>query len=48
VEVDAGGDLDDDDRGDDPVDGEAERRPPAGVGDEPGSVLPEVLDAMAV
>jgi len=46
VEVDAGGDLEYDDHGDDPVDGEAERRPPAGVGYEPGSVLPEVLEAM--
>jgi hypothetical protein len=41
--VHAGGDLDGDDRGHDPVDDHAERRPPACVGDEVAAVLPEVL-----
>jgi hypothetical protein len=43
-EVQAGCDLDDDDRGDHEVDGHAERRLPAGVGDEVGAMLPEVLE----
>jgi hypothetical protein len=41
--VHAGRDLDDDDRGDDPVDDHAERRPPSGVGDDVAPVLPQVL-----
>ena len=47
MEVDADGDEHDEDRGDDPVDDQAERRPPAGVGDIVGPVLPQVLDPMA-
>jgi hypothetical protein len=38
--VHSGGGLGDDDRGDDPVDHHAERRPPSRVGDEVASVLP--------
>jgi hypothetical protein len=45
-EVHAGGDLADDDRGDDPVDDHAERRPPARVCDEVALVLPEVLESV--
>jgi hypothetical protein len=44
AEVHACGDLAHDDRGDNPVDDHAERRPPSGVGDEVASVLPEVLE----
>ena len=47
VEVNAGDDLDGDDRRDCPIDHEAERRPPAGVGDELAAVLPEVFEAVA-
>jgi hypothetical protein len=43
AEVHACGDLNDDDRGDDPVDDHAERRPPPCVADEVGSMPPEVL-----
>ena len=43
VEVDAGGDEHDEDRRDDPVDDQAERRPPASVGHIVAAVLPEVL-----
>jgi hypothetical protein len=42
----AGRDLDDDDRGYDPVDGHAERWPPSGVGDEVAAMLPEILEAV--
>src|SRR2546423_13613239 len=44
VEVDAGCDLDDEYKRDDPVDTCAERWPPAGVCDEMVSLLPEVLE----
>jgi hypothetical protein len=44
VEVSAGDDLDGDDGSGDPVDDEAERRPPPGVRDELTAVLPEVLE----
>jgi hypothetical protein len=47
VEVDAGGDQHDEDGRGDPVDDQAERRPPAGVGHIVAPVLPEVLDPMA-
>lgn len=47
VEVDAGEDLDCDDRGREPVDYEAERRPPPGVRDELASVLPKILEPVA-
>src|SRR4029078_8079868 len=43
-ELEACGNLDDDDRCDHEVDGHAKRRPPAGGGDEVGVVLPEVLE----
>jgi hypothetical protein len=45
--VHAGCDLANDDRGHNPVDDHAERRPPSRVGDEVGSVLPEVLESVA-
>src|SRR3954464_6657295 len=44
---DAGRDRDGDEPGGDEVDGGAERRPPAGAGDEAGAVLPHVLEAVA-
>jgi hypothetical protein len=47
VEVDADADQHDEDGGGDPVDDQAERRPPAGVGDIVAAVLPEVLESMA-
>jgi hypothetical protein len=47
VEVNAGDDLDGDDRGDRPIDDETERWPPACVGDELTAVLPEVFEAVA-
>ena len=47
VEVDADGDQHHKDRRDDPVDDQAERRPPASIGDIVAPVLPEVLDPMA-
>jgi hypothetical protein len=47
VEVDPGGDEDDEDRCDDPVDDQAERRPPASVGHLVAPVLPQVLKPMA-
>jgi hypothetical protein len=47
VEVNAGEDLDGDDRRDRPVDDETERWPPACVGDELSAVLPEVFEAVA-
>jgi hypothetical protein len=47
VEVDADGDQQDEDRGGDPVDDEAERRPPASVGNIVAPVLPKVLEPMA-
>jgi hypothetical protein len=40
VEVDADGDQHDEDGCDDPVDDQAERRPPPSVGDKPAAVLP--------
>ena len=40
-------DLANDDRGDDPVDDHAERRPPSRVGHEVGSMLPKVLESVA-
>jgi len=43
VEVDPGGDQHDQDRRGDPVDDQAERRPPASVGHIVAAVLPEVL-----
>jgi EmrB/QacA subfamily drug resistance transporter len=43
VEVDSSGDFDGEDGGDEPVDGDAERWPPARVGDEMAPVLPEVF-----
>src|SRR4051812_36562076 len=46
-EVQARGDFDDEDRCDHEVDGHAERRPPAGVGDEVGAVLPEVFESVS-
>src|SRR4051794_11929818 len=46
VQVDPGRDLDDQDEGDNQVDTCAERGPPAGIGDEMVSLLPEVLEAM--
>src|SRR4051794_1181427 len=39
AKVHAGGDLANNDCGDDPIDDQAERRPPSRVGDEVGSVL---------
>ncbi len=47
AEVHAGGDLADDDGGDDPVNDHAEGRPPSRVGDEVAAVLPEVLEPVA-
>jgi hypothetical protein len=47
VEVDAGGDQDHQDGRGDPVDDEAERWPPAGVGDIVVAVLPEVFEPVA-
>src|SRR5439155_686721 len=44
--VHASDDLDDDDRGDYPVDDHAEGWPPSRVGNEVGSVLPEVFEAV--
>jgi hypothetical protein len=43
----AGDDLDGDHRCDRPIDHEAERRPPACVGNERTPVLPEVLETVA-
>jgi hypothetical protein len=47
VEVDAGGDQEHEDGRGDPVDDEAERWPPAGVGDMVVAVLPEVFESVA-
>jgi hypothetical protein len=47
VEVDADGDQHDEDGGGDPVDDQAERRPPSSVGNKLAAVLPEVLEPMA-
>jgi len=47
VELDPDGDEHDQDRRDDPVDDQAERRPPASVGDKVAPVLPQVLGPMA-
>ncbi len=47
VEVDAGGDQHDQDRCGDPVDHQAQRRPPARVGNKVAALLPQVLDPMA-
>jgi hypothetical protein len=47
MEMDAGDNLDGDNRSDCPVDDEAERRPPPRVGDEMTPVLPEVLQPVA-
>src|SRR3954451_5841629 len=44
MKVDPCGYLDDKDRGDEPVDSGAERRPPPGVGHVLTTVLPEVLE----
>jgi hypothetical protein len=47
VEVNAGDDLDGDDRGGRPIDDQAERRPPACVRDELPAVLPKILEPVA-
>src|SRR5205814_9821799 len=47
VEVDARRDLDEEDGGDEPVDGSAEGWPPARIGDELVALLPEVLESVA-
>jgi hypothetical protein len=47
VEVNAGDDLDGDDRGSCPVDYQAERRPPARIRDELAPVLPKILEPVA-
>ena len=47
VEMNAGDDLDGDDRRDRPIDHETERGPPACIGDELSAVLPEVFEAVA-
>jgi hypothetical protein len=47
VEMHAGDDLDGDDRRDRPVNHKTEGRPPACVGNELTSVLPEVLETVA-
>jgi hypothetical protein len=44
VEVEAGGDQEHEDGRGDPVHDEAERRPPAGVGDTVVAVLPDADD----
>jgi hypothetical protein len=44
VELNTRHDLDGDDRGGDPVDHEAERRPPPSICNEVTSVLPEILE----
>ena len=46
VELNTRHDLDGNDRGGDPVDDEAKRRPPPGVRNEMTSVLPEILEPM--
>jgi len=46
VKVDAGGNQDDKDRSGYPVDDEAERRPPAGVGNIVAVLLPEVFESV--
>src|SRR4030095_8889336 len=46
VAVDADGDQQQKDRRDDPVDDQAERRPPASVGHIVAPVLPQVLEPM--
>src|SRR2546428_10852300 len=43
MEMNAGDDLDGDDRRDRPIDHKTERRPPASVGNKLAAVLPEVL-----
>jgi hypothetical protein len=48
ADVDVRDDRDGDQAGGDEVDGGAERGPPPGVGDEPGAVLPEVFQVVAV
>jgi hypothetical protein len=47
VEVNTRDDLDGDDRGGDPVNYEAERRPPPGVRNKLTSVLPKILEPVA-
>jgi hypothetical protein len=47
VEVNAGDDLDGNDRRDRPIDHETEWWPPACVGDKLSAVLPEVFEAVA-
>src|SRR5437764_5242076 len=47
VEMNAGDDLDSDDRRDRPINRKTERRPPARVGNELSAVLPEVFEAVA-
>jgi hypothetical protein len=47
VDVDADGDQHDENRCDDPVDDQAERRPPPSVGNILVAVLPQVLEPMA-
>ena len=44
---DTGANGDGDDGSDNPVDGQTERRPPAGAGDEVGPVLPQVFEPVA-
>src|SRR5215216_3244143 len=46
VEVDPGGDQDDQDGSDEPVDDQAERRPPASIGHIVAALLPKVLEPM--
>jgi hypothetical protein len=47
VEVDADGEQHNQDRSGEPVDDQAERRPPASVGHKVAAVLPEILESMA-
>jgi hypothetical protein len=47
VELNTGNEGDCDDRRDCPIDNEAERRPPASVGDELVAVLPQILEPVA-
>jgi hypothetical protein len=46
MEVNAGDDLDGDDRGGRPIDYQAEGRPPARVRDELPAVLPKILEPL--
>ena len=47
VEVSSGGDRDDEDRGEEPVDGRAERGPPSCVGDVLAVLLPGIFEPVA-